>query len=68
MLVLFLSAGDKSCYGEESIHRLVEALDNSIDLPKRDLEGPFLMPIDNLVSVPGRGTVAIGETLKLMIK
>ena len=40
---------------------MVEALDKSIELPQRDMEGPFLMPIDNLVSVPGRGTVAIGK-------
>jgi len=54
-------SGDKGPYGEPSIHRLIEALDTYIELPKRDMEAPFLMPIDNLVSVPGRGTVAIGK-------
>jgi translation elongation factor EF-Tu-like GTPase len=57
---VFLS-GDKGYYGEESIHRLIDALDSYIALPERDLDAPFLMPIDNLVSVPGRGTVAIGQ-------
>ena len=55
-------SGDKGPYGEPSIHRLIEALDTYIELPKRDMEAPFLMPIDNLVSVPGRGTVAIGKS------
>ena len=56
-----LFSGDQGPYGEASIHRLVEALDNYIELPQRDVDGPFLMPVDNLVSVPGRGTVAIGK-------
>ena len=56
-----LLLGDKGPYGEASIHRLIEALDKFIELPVRDLDAPFLMPLDNLVSVPGRGTVAIGK-------
>lgn len=58
--------GDQGPYGEPSIHRLIDALDKYIDLPQRDLDAPFLMPIDNLVSVPGRGTVAIGEIFSKM--
>ena len=54
--------GDQGPYGEPSIHRLIEALDSCIEQPQRDLAGPFLMPIDNLVSVPGRGTIAIGKS------
>ena len=56
-----LLLGDKGPYGEASIHRLIEALDKFIELPVRDLDAPFLMPLDNLVSVPGCGTVAIGK-------
>ena len=52
--------GDTSEYGELSIHRLLSALDNHVDLPTRDTESPFLMPIDNIISVRGRGTVVIG--------
>lgn len=52
--------GDQSNYGEPSILRLVEALDHHIPLPKRDADAPLLMPIDNVLSVPGRGTIVIG--------
>ena len=51
--------GDGSNYGEPSILRLVEAMDNYFEVPTRDLSSPFLMPIDNAVTVPGRGTVVI---------
>lgn len=55
--------GDTSDIGEASIHRLLEALDNHIPTPVRDVKSPFLLPIDNAMSVPGRGSVCIG-TLK----
>lgn len=53
--------GDKSKYGEESILKLMAELDRYIDLPQRDTQSPFLVPIDNIISVQGRGTVVIGE-------
>ena len=56
-----LILGDKSKYGEESILRLMSELDRYIDLPQRDTKSPFLVPIDNIISVQGRGTVVIGE-------
>ena len=52
--------GNTSEYGEPSITKLLSALDSYIDLPQRDTESPFLMPIDNIISVPGRGTVVVG--------
>ncbi len=45
----------------ESIKKLVEALDNFVPEPKRDLDQPFLMPIEDVFSIKGRGTVATGR-------
>ena len=52
--------GDKSEFGVPSIHKLMEALDSWIDLPSRDVNSPILMPIDKILSITGRGTVAVG--------
>ena len=52
--------GDQGPFGEPSIHKLINALDTHIKLGERDVTSPFLMPIDNIISVPGRGTVVIG--------
>lgn len=51
---------DKSEYGEPSIRRLLDAMDNYIPTPTRDVTSPFVLPIDNFLSVIGRGTVVIG--------
>lgn len=55
--------GDQGPYGESSIHKLIKALDEFIPAVTRDLTSPFLLPIDNYFSVPGRGSVVTG-TLK----
>lgn len=55
--------GDQGPYGESSIQKLVKALDEYITIPTRDLTSPFLLPIDNYFTVPGRGSVVTG-TLK----
>ena len=60
--------GDMSEYGEPSITRLLSTLDSYIDLPERDIESPFLMPIDNILSVKGRGTVVVGTVKQGIIK
>lgn len=60
--------GDTSEYGEQSILKLISTLDNYVDLPKRDLESPFLMPIDNFLTVKGRGTVVVGTVKQGVIK
>ena len=52
--------GDQSEHGLPSIDKLLDTLDNYVDLPSRDKTAPFLMPIDKSVSITGRGTVAIG--------
>jgi elongation factor Tu len=43
------------------IHELVAALDSYIPLPERDIDKPFLMPIEDIFSISGRGTVATGR-------
>jgi len=46
---------------EDAIMELVKAMDESIPEPKRDLDKPFLMPIEDVFSIKGRGTVATGR-------
>src|SRR3990167_7141892 len=53
--------GDNSELGTKSIDRLIAALDTSIPEPKREIDKPFLMPIEGVFSVEGRGTVATGK-------
>lgn len=55
--------GDTSELGEQSVKKLLDAIDEYIPTPTRDLTSPFMLPIDNAFTVPGRGTVVIG-TLK----
>ena len=52
--------GDQSQFGVPSIKKLIEKLDSWIELPSRDVTSPVLMPIDNIISVTGRGTIAVG--------
>lgn len=53
---------------EDAIMELVKALDDYIDEPKRDLDKPFLMPIEDVFSIKGRGTVATGRIEQGIIK
>ncbi len=53
--------GDTSEIGVPSIERLVAALDEYIPEPKRDTEKPFLLPIEDVFSISGRGTVVTGR-------
>ena len=47
--------------GEKSIRELMKAVDEAIPMPKRDLDKPFLMPIEDVFSISGRGTVVTGR-------
>jgi elongation factor Tu len=47
--------------GEQAILKLMEAVDSYIPQPKRDIEKPFLMPIEDVFSISGRGTVVTGR-------
>jgi len=54
-------AGDSGELGEPSIKKLIEALDNNIPEPKREIDKPFLMAVEDVFSIQGRGTVATGR-------
>lgn len=53
--------GDTSDIGRPSIQRLMDAVDSYIPEPKRETEKSFLMPIESVFTIPGRGTVATGR-------
>jgi len=52
--------GDQSNFGVPAIEQLLEYCDTYIPTPKRDTTAPFILPIDNAFTVPGRGTVVVG--------
>jgi elongation factor Tu len=60
--------GDASDIGEESIYKLAEALDSYIPQPERAVDGAFLMPIEDVFSISGRGTVVTGRVERGVIK
>jgi len=53
--------GDTSEIGEPAIQKLVDALDTYIPEPAREIDKPFLMPVEGVFSIAGRGTVATGR-------
>jgi len=60
--------GDPSEVGEGSIVKLMEALDTFIPEPKREIDKPFLMPVEDVFTISGRGTVVTGRVERGMIK
>jgi len=60
--------GDQGDLGEPSIFRLAEALDSYIPQPERALDGSFLMPVEDVFSISGRGTVVTGRIERGIIK
>jgi elongation factor Tu len=60
--------GDTSEIGEPAIQKLVEALDTYIPEPARETDKPFLMPIEDIFSIEGRGTVVTGRIERGVIK
>ena len=54
--------------GEKTIQELMDAVDNYIPLPQRDTDKPFLMPVEDVFSIQGRGTVATGRIERGVIK
>ena len=53
--------GDTGELGEQAIMKLADALDSYIPKPKRAMDGPFLMPVEDVFSISGRGTVVTGR-------
>ena len=60
--------GEKSELGEESINRLMDAVDSYIPDPERAIDRPFLMPVEDVFSISGRGTVATGRVERGIVK
>jgi len=60
--------GDQSDIGEPSIIKLAEALDSYIPEPERAIDKPFLMPVEDVFSISGRGTVVTGRVERGIIK
>src|SRR6056297_1417372 len=53
--------GDPGEQGEQSIQKLMDEVDAYVPLPERDTDRPFLMPVEDVFSIQGRGTVATGR-------
>ncbi len=60
--------GDKGDLGEQSIMKLAEALDSYIPTPERAIDGAFLMPVEDVFSISGRGTVVTGRIERGIVK
>lgn len=60
--------GDPSDIGENSIFKLMDAVDEYIPTPERAIDQPFLMPIEDVFSISGRGTVVTGRVEKGIVK
>jgi len=60
--------GDKSDIGEGSIWKLMDAIDSTIPEPKRETDKPFLMSVEDVFTITGRGTVATGRIERGIVK
>ncbi|HYG13391.1 MAG TPA: elongation factor Tu [Methylophilaceae bacterium] len=60
--------GDQSDIGEPAIFKLAEALDSYIPTPERAIDGAFLMPVEDVFSISGRGTVVTGRVERGIVK
>ena len=60
--------GDTGPLGEEAIFKLVKAMDDYFPIPERQIDKPFLLPIEDVFSISGRGTVVTGRIERGIIK
>ena len=60
--------GEDSEYGTQSIQKLLEACDSFIPEPKREIDKPFLMPVEDVFTITGRGTVVTGRIERGIVK
>ncbi len=63
-----LESGDPESEGGKAITELMEALDSNIPEPERDTDKPFLMPVEDVFTITGRGTVATGRIERGVVK
>ena len=60
--------GDQGPYGVPAVWKLVDTMDSYIPAPQRDIDKPFLLPIEDVFSISGRGTVVTGRIERGIIK
>ncbi|NQD38396.1 elongation factor Tu [Permianibacter sp. IMCC34836] len=60
--------GDQGEFGEQAIMKLLEALDTYIPQPERAIDKPFLLPVEDVFSISGRGTVVTGRVERGIVK
>jgi elongation factor Tu len=60
--------GDTSEMGEVAIHKLMDAVDSFIQEPVRDIDKPFIMPVEDVFTISGRGTVVTGRVERGIVK
>jgi len=60
--------GTEGPYGVDSILKLMEAVDSYIEIPERQIDKPFLMPVEDVFSISGRGTVVTGRVERGIVK
>jgi len=60
--------GDRNCKSCQSVFQLMDAVDSYFPLPKREIDKPFLMPVEDVFSISGRGTVATGRVERGIVK
>jgi elongation factor Tu len=63
-----LESGDPDADATKCIFELMDAVDEYIPLPERDIDKPFLMPVEDVFSISGRGTVATGRIERGVVK
>jgi elongation factor Tu len=63
-----LESGDPASEHGQKIQELMDALDSYIPEPKREIDKPFLMPVEDVFSITGRGTVATGRVERGIVK
>jgi elongation factor Tu len=60
--------GDKGALGEQAIMKLADAMDSYFPTPERAIDGAFLMPVEDVFSISGRGTVVTGRVERGIVK
>ena len=63
-----LKAGEGDAKWEKSIYELMDAVDSYIPMPPREIDKPFLMPVEDIFSISGRGTVVTGRVERGKVK
>jgi elongation factor Tu len=63
-----LNGEDKNSMGTSAVKKLVDTLDEYIPIPERAIDGDFLMPIEDVFSIQGRGTVVTGRVERGIVK